>query len=335
LLKYASPTVQLPETEQTWSIHPAPFADEVLESWLTRLSRANFVPFARLIRSLRLQEFLEGQLFGTEGALKNLAQRSGVSMDRILEMHLITFAERTEAAFGNPYQIPARASKDSLHYFKLCPQCLSDPAQAYARIFWALDITCFCPIHQSVLRATCQACGSYFSWSPLQPHDLLRTCRQCGADVTATPTNLEPAKITAIEFQARLLRLKRDELVQISGSLALTGMAFAQIIQRLFHHISDTPCQFLLYEFADVSFQESVCLLDDRFSLHRRRTNALSVIAWLLEALNLRATALRSHLRRHTPRRMPSMGQARLDQAIGRVMSSFRSRDPLAEGLIT
>jgi TniQ len=323
------------EVDQPWSIHPQPCEGELLESWLARLSQAHFVPLPRFIRSLDLRPFLEGQINGVEAALHHLAQGSRVAVDRILKMHLVSFAEKTQLAYGFQYKIPMRARDESLHYFKICPHCLANQDQAYIRIAWALDITCFCPIHRSILRTTCSDCGACFSWHLDKPHDLLLSCRKCGADISAMTSNPVPAQTTCIEFQQHLLGLHQDAGVQVPGTLQLSGIALVQIIQRLFQDLSRTPSQYLLSGFADASFQYSVHLLDDRFSFHFRRVNAVSIIAWLVEAFSSRAVTLCSHLRMQPLPGVLVSEHARMDQAISRALASFRASKLFSERIAT
>jgi predicted RNA-binding Zn-ribbon protein involved in translation (DUF1610 family) len=295
----ASTPMMASTMELRWANHPQPRAGELLESWIVRLSEANLVPNQWVLGELELNKSIGANSNVSAEAFELLSRVTGVSTARILGLHLSSFGDITGLVYTVPYIIPARTKAVEGVHFKPCPQCLESDERPYIRLPWALDITCFCPVHQSLLLEHCQQCGVQFRLNASRRRARLYECSHCGFDVRQSPLDSSDQFASAIAFQQHLLELRRSDPAHFLGKRSVSSSSFVALVQRLFRRLHDLGLRAALESFDDVSFQKTVLLLDDRFSVRAKRTNALSVIAWLMGDPVSRWRSLEPQIRRH------------------------------------
>ena len=283
----------------SWASHPRPREGELLESWIVRLAEVQVEPNHWLLEELELDGHIGALSRISLDAFESLSRVTGVEIARILALHLSSFGETTGAVCTVPYIIPARTKAAEGVHFKPCPVCLESDEVPYLRLSWALDITCFCPVHRSVLLENCQKCGVQFRLNTGQRKARLHECVNCGFDVRASAVISSDQFATVIAFQQHLLALRHDDTARFIGKRAVSSSSFAALVQRLFRRLQDLGFCVALESLNDSSFQETVLLLDDRFLARDKRANALSMIAWLMDDPLPRWRSLEPQLRRH------------------------------------
>ena len=285
--------------EPAWAIHLQPRVGELLESWIVRLSEANLVPNRWVIGELELDGFIGANSNVSAEAFESLSRVTGVSTAQILGLHLSGFGITTGLAYTFPYIIPARTKALEGVHFKPCPQCLKSDDTPYIRLLWALDITCFCPVHRSVLLDHCEKCGMQFRLNASQRRARLFECSRCEFDVRQNSVDSGDRFAPAIAFQRHLLELHLNDPSHPLGNRSVSSSSLVALVQRLFSRLRDLGICVALESFDNPSFQRTVSLLEDRFSVRAKRTNALSVIAWLMDDPLSHWRSLEPQVRRH------------------------------------
>jgi hypothetical protein len=183
-----------------WPVHLKPREDELLSSWLMRLTRAySSVPhsFTRLLwPGLQIWNRDLDRLAPTV-VVRDLAQHTGVSIQRafgttlkayegVVFEHLVT---NSVAQWILPLQIWHRLHLR--HGQQYCPRCLSED-EPYFRRRWRLSFVTGCTRHGLALLDRCVVCGATVNfhraayWIPR-----LSSCFKCGADLaTAVASSL-------------------------------------------------------------------------------------------------------------------------------------------------
>ncbi len=283
---------------ERWAIHPSPRDGELLESWILRLSQANLVSTGSLVNELRFQSVIGARETISHEAFQRLSVASGATVQRIREAHLVTYAEATSRAYRALYTIPGRLKAASAVHLKWCPHCLASDSVPFLRVRWALELTGFCSAHHTVLQDKCPHCGAYFSFDVSKDAATMMECDRCrGSLLESSACGTTNGFDHAIDFQERVLALKTDETVFQTEAIPIPSEAFVRVVQKVFRVVSRIPSARALSRFTNESFRSRVHLLDDVFSLHLRRVNALSITAWLFGATLEQLAELSSFVR--------------------------------------
>jgi transposase len=206
-------------------VHIAPGNDEVLLSWLCRLSRhAELSPLAFMRRSFGIDPRAHPDWWRrpTLEHLSILSDRTGVSVNRLRDMTLIGWA----SARGDENAGRLRPSR-ILHgiqsvkhqwYMAVCPRCLVEEGGLYVRREWMIGWVAVCGRHGSVLAAHCPSCRTKLRSPSLAanvPLDVGR-CRRCRKDLSAAPGDggvPEPV----LRLQSMLVAIKRAGMGIVPG----------------------------------------------------------------------------------------------------------------------
>jgi TniQ len=281
-----------------WAIHPQPREGELLESWLIRLGQANHLSSRWLVGGLlHLEDFLSGQNHVPDQAFKRLVDVSGVSQERILEMHLATFATCKNLAYDVRYVIPARAKSVSSVPIKLCPECVAERDRPYVRLSWGLDLTCLCSTHGCALLDRCPRCRATLRLDLSGSEISFHRCGSCTSVLEVESRWSLQSFSHALSFQDFVLNLERDVQVDLPDIGNVSSVAFVRMVQRIFLTIRDFRLGSILAGFTSASFCACVQPVDDRFSSRYRRLNALGLIAWFFSAPAAHWAELESQLK--------------------------------------
>ena len=153
-----------------WPAHPKPLPDELLSSWLIRISQAH---------GLKLQTFCD-RVFGKDRQLWNrdidrlapgwllasLARHTGTPMKTVRRTTLDVYCGRLyrqrHPAGQLRWILPAGIYHRKRRRFgvQFCPQCLAQDSEPYFRTRWRVAVLTFCPEHRLCLHDRCPACAA-------------------------------------------------------------------------------------------------------------------------------------------------------------------------------
>nr|CBA30033.1 hypothetical protein Csp_A15130 [Curvibacter putative symbiont of Hydra magnipapillata] len=158
-----------------WPVHPQPFGDELLSSWIIRLAHGN---------GFKAQTFVYGYFENGKSmwardvdrtvdtqSMRILAERSGQTIERISAMSIDkytgkVFEELRSGCHVNwlmPLGIRGRFFRRPGLMF--CPACFRDSKEPYLRTNWRMAWSTVCTVHSRLLFDRCPACEA-----TLQPH---------------------------------------------------------------------------------------------------------------------------------------------------------------------
>jgi hypothetical protein len=301
------PALGMSETSlsgQLLPCHVQPQADELLSSWLTRLSLAHGLqPHAFCTILWPTRQIWAGDLDrrATPDMLSILAQNTATSHQRV-------FATTLSAYKGALWQ--GLDSSRSHHWLLLgaiqrqcpgrpglqyCPQCLRADVTPYFRRCWRLGFVTVCTEHHRRLLDRCPACGNPVNLHLLpRDTDTITRCYQCQLDfvvVESPALDPSPGYQRLVTFQTLLLKalttgwypLAEDEMVRLPhylrvvhhlGRLLVTHRDADQRRARLCRHVEQPyfgPCLPASKQWALEGLS-----VTDRFRL-------LLLLAWWLE----------------------------------------------------
>ncbi|MCW3491330.1 TniQ family protein [Dethiobacter alkaliphilus] len=130
-------------------VRPEPFDLESLESYLIRVGLANGFNGLEWIRHLDLLTSRNMNFLQCKEDIEKLCLVLNISEENLQRLTVTRFQEE--------YLFYLRISAEPKRHTKYCPVCLKD--QKIQHIFWALDYTKICPIHNAELVSNCKACG--------------------------------------------------------------------------------------------------------------------------------------------------------------------------------
>ncbi len=185
-------------------IHPRPFPDELLSSWLVRLALSNGFNVHSFYSSLlRYKNPLWNRDLdrGIELELSRiLSQRTGVSAEQIESLALASYSGflfsklriHGSSRWINPVGIYHR--QHTRFGLQCCPMCLKADPTPYFRRHWRLALVAICTKHKCLLHDRCSECGSPIAFHRNAigelanfPSGLFAHCFNCGKALAEMP----------------------------------------------------------------------------------------------------------------------------------------------------
>lgn len=264
-----------------WPVHPQPFDDELLSSWIIRLAHGN---------GFKAQTFTHGYFESGKNfwaadvdrtidlsKSKVLIEKTGQTEARIASLSLRRFEGTVfESLFKTghvnwlmPVGIRARAFQRS--GLMICPACLKESKEAYLKNHWRMAWSTVCIVHQRLLFDQCPKCNS-----PIQPHLVdrkyrtritsqtsLANCAKCGLDLKAWEA-FQVASDEAIKRQKLWEFASTHGYIPNAESGSLHSLAYFSGLRII--------AQFLLAEHPEKFSLEGHSKLVERLTLGTRHT---------------------------------------------------------------
>lgn len=187
-----------------WPFRSAPFADELLTSWIARLAHGHGLRptiFLSVIQPGR-PDFTALDWAPDTELLGLLAAHTDIPLSAIESLRL---------RFN-----PDPDLRDLLHHnwqgpaLQYCAGCLTGTVPYYRRS-WRLASTRLCPLHRIALDDSCQRCSNSVRFHELMPSKYgLGVCHKCGDRLAGRPSEVRPvsgALEKLIEMEQRMERI--------------------------------------------------------------------------------------------------------------------------------
>ncbi len=172
-------------------LSPKPYADELLSSYLSRLSLAHFVDLSRLMS----KHFSHKGFYGVDIDIYRypkefwqvLSKMSGVKQKQLKSMQLLNYAgyiqEDVKRAGKQLWIAPLGNSNENgkFHYVRYCSECLKEAP--YFKKEWRLMFINACSIHECALRNVCPNCKESILISRVNELHPLTECGNCRFDL--------------------------------------------------------------------------------------------------------------------------------------------------------
>jgi hypothetical protein len=240
-----------------YPLHLKPKDDELLSSWVVRLSLAHGLTpseFASCLRSprsapiwqlkdidlnIRTRRYTPVTYLAT--LLDALSQKTATPLERVQgttldeyegQLYHKVFNRRTYSwVIPHDFRINPQIMRFGM---QACLQCLAEDKEPYYRRVWRLAFVVACPRHKSRLIDQCPACGEaiHFQWSATylvhMPERAMTTCYKCWFDFRNTlsgeckfwtRTLAEPE---VISFQQYLIHAAKTDNIKIKRAGSTT-----------------------------------------------------------------------------------------------------------------
>ncbi|RUM92360.1 MAG: hypothetical protein DSZ27_04085 [Thiomicrospira sp.] len=199
-------------TGKLWPVHPHPYPNELLSSWLVRIAHAN----GEKVQTFTHQEFgTKHQIWNRdidrlapEWLLMALSERTATQIEIVRQTTLkryegVLFDHSVSSGVEKwitPLKIYHRTRKS--HGLQFCPECLKEDKEPYFRTQWRTAFHTFCPKHNVMMHDHCPCCGEPVIFQRIElgkgndevgQDKSLSTCFNCGFD-------LAKSKVESVSF---------------------------------------------------------------------------------------------------------------------------------------
>ncbi|MCI0338146.1 MAG: TniQ family protein [Acidobacteria bacterium] len=219
---------------RAWPVPLKPLEDELLSSWLVRLSGAHGLTlssFCNAVWPKKGVRLLDLEVLPKAEILNTLAEKTRTPMTKVEATTLTVYDGRLFIDTSHrQIQWVLRYGRDrnrettqcGLQY---CPDCLREDEEPYFRREWRLALVVICPQHRLQLHDCCHRCGqavrlirSVIDDTGYGLSGTITTCWNCRVDLRDMPENLRVSVPPAeLEYQQFLLESPREGWVEIRG----------------------------------------------------------------------------------------------------------------------
>ncbi|KUJ71539.1 TniQ family protein [Thiomicrospira sp. WB1] len=188
-----------------WPVHPHPYPNELMSSWLVRIAHAN----GEKVQTFCHQEFgVKHQVWnrdidrlGPDWLLSQLAEKTATAIKVVRQTTLKRYEgvlfQHARNSGVEPWITPLKVYHRKHNGFgmQFCPQCLKEDEEPYFRTHWRVALYTFCPKHQIMMHDRCQECGEPVAFHRIELgkgneevglEKKLATCFNCGFYLAAS-----------------------------------------------------------------------------------------------------------------------------------------------------
>lgn len=194
-------------------IIPKPFDDELLSSWLFRISRANYTRLSTItqkifhmknihLKDIDLYDFsiIDLNKFREITHCKNISKHQLLQYNGFLEEKINIYGRKR---WITPHQ---RSSKKGTFFgTHFCPECLKK--YGYLKKEWRLMIVNICEEHQCFLHNHCPKCKKELKFPNLDYEQKIYECHNCKYDLSSIETIKVNIDSIHMQTQRKLLNI--------------------------------------------------------------------------------------------------------------------------------
>lgn len=191
---------------------PKPYSDELLSSWIFRISRANYTRQSNIISKL----FLTKRFYKKDLDLFDFSKIDlslFYKLTKIKSINKYQLRKYTSFLEEDLDQIPRRRwitpiqyKKDNVFFgTRFCPICLKE--KKYIKQEWRLMIVNICKKHLCFLENSCPNCGKAIKYLNSDYNQQISECHFCNFDLTNTKIIMVKRNSIHIKTQEKLLSI--------------------------------------------------------------------------------------------------------------------------------
>jgi transposase-like protein len=248
--KDEAPRLDSGNWRRAWPAPLKPLEDELLSSWLVRLSEAHGLTFSNFCRAVWPKKgvrLLDLEVLPKADVLNTLAEQTRTPVARV-EATTLTGYDGRLFIDPSPRNVQwvlrygrnrnGEMTQCGLQY---CPECLREDEEPYFRRQWRLALVVICPQHSLQLRDRCHGCGQAVRLIRSVVDDTgqglsgtITTCWNCRLDLRELPESLRlSAPPAELKYQQFLLESLRQGCVEIGGD----GPVFSYLYFDVLYHV--------------------------------------------------------------------------------------------------
>jgi TniQ len=229
-----------------WPIHVKPYADELLSSWVVRLSRAYGRDPQRFCarvwgHTAFWSRDIDKGLYAD--VLEVLSAKTATPRTRVFETTLAGYRSvlaRELSGYGrSPWllSLGMRTGRREGAWVAYCPSCLQGDAEPYFRRQWRLAFVTVCPQHRCQLLDRCAACAA-----PCHLHrvpseaEAMTCCYRCRFDVRRARAPVVPPTADGhrlMQFQTLLVEALHHGWYPLAPTDALATAEYFSVLTHL------------------------------------------------------------------------------------------------------
>jgi hypothetical protein len=235
-----------------WPAHIKPKEDELLSSWLVRLTMEHGLKlhtFCSLVWSRRKQIWNRDiDKCADQSILDVLSEKTATPPDDVARTTLAYYQGclyEKHNPYGNtrwimPVGVYHRTRRN--YGLQFCPRCLAEDKEPYYRCSWRLAFITLCEKHDASLYDRCPQCaapinfhrnelGDRRKWTP----DSIVQCSACRHDLRKLPAALvtEPIDCRILEFQKTLTKATRNGWIEVAGYGVVHSHLYFTVVHQL------------------------------------------------------------------------------------------------------
>lgn len=290
-----------------WPVRCKPYRDELLTSWLVRLSRAYGADPTGFYAEVWPPQHVWNRDVDKgidDHLISLLAAKTSTSRTRVLATTMRGYpgyrAKDLRVMKSLPWLLNplVRGYTRSKPWLQYCPSCLQGDADPYFRRSWRLAFVTVCPKHRRYLLDRCDHCAAALNFHLLAGDaEAITLCYHCRYDMRSAHSPMiherTPDERRLLQLQRFLLKTLRNKLCQLEGVSPIPSVAFFDRLRRLMRHfltMMHTPAFKMAFsEHLDASFFESHLASVKRHSLEALdiddRQLFMLFLAWWVEQL--------------------------------------------------
>jgi hypothetical protein len=193
-----------------WPIHPKPYEEELLSSWLARIAlRHGMSPrfFCKQVWGKQFPGDIDKLFYPKLWTM--IAESTNTPIERVQKTTIFDYqGYRIKNTKNRDAPWIARKVKNyNYPWIRFCPHCLKEDRDPYYRRYWRLSFVTLCPIHQCTLSDRCPNCTSLIDYleTPIES-EFLTICHCCQYDLRiAEKLNLSADQEDLFSFQSNLM----------------------------------------------------------------------------------------------------------------------------------
>lgn len=245
---------------RVWPAYSKPKDDELLSSWLVRLSMAHGLKlhtFCSLAWPRRAIWNRDIDKSADEGVLTVLSEKTNTPLERVRGTALSAYEGilyEKHNPFGNTlWVMPVGVyHRVRMQYgLQFCPQCLAEDEEPYFRRRWRLAFVTVCVKHRVVLKDRCPRCGAAVNFHrdelglrSKHAATSVTLCHACRFDLRTAEENSKENSLEVraddaeVEFQKRLLNAVRDGWIVADGQSPVYSHLFFRVLHQLMRMVA-------------------------------------------------------------------------------------------------
>lgn len=255
---------------------PDPLPNELLSSWLCRISDLNYLSYVEFLRNISETEYSSLKVVNKkriwiydldrelpDDILRLISVKMGLNEKEILKMTLSGWKNRLYELF-----ITNHKTKDN-GGLRFCPKCLESDEIPYYRKEWKLKFVTCCPIHDIYLLDRCPnpECNKAIKLSLIKHKMKLNHCVYCGYDLSKAQIKNLPKNDSYKEFLKNILsKLNKNESeTETESKFKISTKHPLYLFFEAFYFMS----RFIIahYAFDNTKYQSYDCFSSDNFKI--------------------------------------------------------------------
>jgi hypothetical protein len=234
-----------------WPAHLKPEQDELLSSWLVRLSMAHgqklhtFCSLAwpgKAIWNRDIDKSADAKIVNT------LSNKTATSITKVFATTLAAYEgvlyEKHNHFGPTAWLMPVGIyHRTRIQYgLQYCPHCLAEDGQPYFRRKWRLAFMVICERHHTLLHDRCEQCGLAINFhrdelgnfGKFAPNSMIY-CYACGFDLRLTQVGKSSSCVMAaeIEFTAKLLQIITNGVAEVTHTMSTYSHLYFTVLRQL------------------------------------------------------------------------------------------------------